>query len=73
MGMSKEHITRGNVMGQIRALEVGEAVAFNLSECKYTTIKSSCYLVSQNLDRRYTTSKHTSGLGQRIVVVTRMS
>ena len=32
MGMSKEHITHGNVMGQIRALEVGEAVAFNLFE-----------------------------------------
>lgn len=71
--MSKEYITRDNVMGQIRALEVGEAVAFKLSEYKYTTIKSSCYLVSQNLDRRYTTKKFTSGLGQRIVIVTRMS
>ena len=71
--MSKEHITRGNVMGQIRALEVGAAVAFKLSEYKYTTLKTSCYLVGQNLNRRYTTNKHTSGLGERFLIITRVS
>lgn len=72
MGMSKEHIT-GSIQGELRALEVGEAVAFKLSEYKYTTLKTSCYAVGQNLNRRYTTNKHTSELGERFLIITRVS
>ncbi len=57
---------------RIQALDVAESCALDLSEYRYTGLKSSVYNIARNLNRKYKTRQCVTQDDRRVLVVTRV-
>lgn len=71
MTISKE--TKTNVRARIQSLNVAESCALDLSEYRYTGLKTSVYNISRDLNRKYKTKQCMTHDGRRVLVVTRIA
>lgn len=70
--MTIQQDNNSNAYSRIRALDVAESCTLDLSEYKYTGLKSSVYNISRNLNRKYKTRQCVTQGDSRVLVVTRV-
>ena len=71
MTISKE--TKTGVYARIRSLNVAESCALDLSEYRYTGLKTTVYSISRDLNRKYKTKQCMTQDDRRVLVVTRIA
>lgn len=71
MTISEE--TKTSVRARIQSLNVAESCALDLSEYRYTGLKTSVYNISMDLNRRYKTKQCTTQDGRHVLVITRIA
>lgn len=71
MTISEE--TKTSMRARIQSLNVAESCVLDLSEYRYTGLKTSVYNISRDLNRRYKTKQCTTQDGRRVLVITRIA